>query len=297
MAPAEDTPLADSVLHLSRTLAAPPAKVFRAWTDPAWLLRWWGPEGLNPHDPQVDLRPGGRFRLPMLAPDGTDHVAIGVYEEVVPGERLVFSWGWERDGAPSTRVTLLFLPVGGGTRLMLTHERFATAAARDNHGRGWTSSLYCLEAALEADRGPFLIRHALDIDASPEAIYQAITTGEGLASFWTEDSEAEPVVGSLAAFGFYGRATVFRMRVEALEPGSRVAWGCEAGPGPWLGARLRWQIKARPEGGATVIFTHDGFPAADENYARISATWASVLARLKAAAESGQAQPLFTGRG
>ena len=74
----------------------------------------------------------------------------GEYREVVPPERLVFTWAWEQDGARGhdTVVTIELFETPGGTRLELTHELFETEDARDRHGQGWSSCLDCLEEAL-----------------------------------------------------------------------------------------------------------------------------------------------------
>lgn len=133
-------------LRLTRFFNAPRARVFRAFTDPAVLKRWWGPEGMNTPNPEVDLRVGGAYRLEMHSSEGTDHVIGGEYREIVAGEKLVFTWAWESGGmGGETLVTLEFRDRDGGTELSLTHEGFDSTDSSDAHNRGWSSSFDCLD--------------------------------------------------------------------------------------------------------------------------------------------------------
>lgn len=137
-------------LRIERDFDAPRELVFRAWTDPEHLAKWWGPEGMTATHVELDPRPGGRYRCSMGAPDGSENWVQGTYREVVEPERLVFTWAWETDGEPGdeTLVTLQFQDNGGGTRLIVTHEGFDTEESRDQHKFGWSSSLDCLANAL-----------------------------------------------------------------------------------------------------------------------------------------------------
>ena len=132
-------------LTIRRTYARPRAEVFRAWTDPKELTRWWGPPGYDSPSADVDLRVGGRYRLAMRKlPDGKPYYVTGVYQEIVIPERLVFTWNWEGGGPPygsNTLVTIEFQDAGNGTNLVLTHERFDSEMARDNHTKGWDAGL------------------------------------------------------------------------------------------------------------------------------------------------------------
>jgi uncharacterized protein YndB with AHSA1/START domain len=135
-------------LRLSRTIAASPEEVFRAWTDPAEMKEWYCPEGGTVDLAEVDLTVGGRFKVAMRMPDGV-HVAYGIYREIDPPRKLVFTWQWESGDGPKegeTVVTLEFKEHDGATELVLTHEQFATAESRDGHEQGWASALNKLEA-------------------------------------------------------------------------------------------------------------------------------------------------------
>lgn len=132
-------------LRLTRTVAAPREAVFRAWTDPEALRRWWVPfEGMSVPAAEVDLRPGGRYRLTMRNAKGEEFHLTGVYREVRPPERLVYTWRWEgteRDDEGETLVTVEFVAAGRSTELHLTHAQFPDADTRDRHDAGWCGVL------------------------------------------------------------------------------------------------------------------------------------------------------------
>jgi len=132
-------------LFLSRELAAPRERVYAAWTEADQAGRWWAPQKFTTLACTMDLRPGGAWRREMRAPDGRVIVKHGVYRELVPPERLVFTYVTEHAGGvidPETLVTVTFADLGDGrTRLTLRHTAFETDAARDDHRGGWTSSL------------------------------------------------------------------------------------------------------------------------------------------------------------
>ena len=136
---------ADRELTLTRLFDAPRERVFKAWTDPEEIARWWGPQGFTTTALAMDIRPGGAYRASMRSPEGTLHCRQGVYREIVPPERIVFTFAWEGatgDLGHETVVTVSFAEHGGKTLLTLTQGVFETVAACDDHRRGWTS---CLE--------------------------------------------------------------------------------------------------------------------------------------------------------
>jgi len=112
-------------------------------------VQWFGPgaveEGSVKAD--IDLRVGGRYRISFTA-KGTYNEVGGVYREVVPNQRLVFSWAWHSTPERESLVTISMKPEGGGTLLTFLHEQFADATARDNHERGWMELLAKLESYL-----------------------------------------------------------------------------------------------------------------------------------------------------
>ena len=135
-----------AAVHLTRLVAAPRATVFRAWTDPAVLQRWWGPPGFSCPSAEIDLRVGGRYRIAMQPPDGEVFHLSGRFQEVDPPRRLVYSWCWEGAAEPAeTLVTVEFHARGRSTEIVLHHALFATVALRDRHRQGWGGCLDRLE--------------------------------------------------------------------------------------------------------------------------------------------------------
>jgi uncharacterized protein YndB with AHSA1/START domain len=127
-------------LRIERTFAAPPEKVFAAWTTAEGLTRWLAPtDEYTVHVTTLDLRVGGRYRVEMRHSGGNVHRVGGVYQEITPPRKLVFTWMWENGPADAdTLVTVeLSAEPGGKTKLVLTHERFTDLPARDEHAKGW----------------------------------------------------------------------------------------------------------------------------------------------------------------
>jgi uncharacterized protein YndB with AHSA1/START domain len=137
-------------LTLSRRLNAPPEKVYAAWTDPQKIVRWFGPaQTVNGSvRAELDVRIGGRFHVSFSTEDGEYHEVRGIYREVMPRQRLVFSWAWHSTPELESQVTVSLKPDGAGTWLMLQHEQLFDQAACDGHTRGWNGSLDRLEAAI-----------------------------------------------------------------------------------------------------------------------------------------------------
>lgn len=136
---------ADSSLRLSREIAADPATVFRAWTEPEQMKRWSCPEGMTVAEVQVDFRVGGRYRIRMEGSEGKTYTAIGVYREIERPHRLVYTWDWDEESIGETLVTVEFEDRGGSTMVVLTHELFPSAEQTKGHDEGWTSCLNRLE--------------------------------------------------------------------------------------------------------------------------------------------------------
>jgi len=135
--------------------------------------------------------------------------------------------------------------------------------------------------------------HQVNVKATPETIYRAVSTAAGLAAFWTSESKAEPKVGSIASFGFGGPTQ--RMRVDELTPGKRVKWTGLADFPNWGDTTLSWDISPTDSGETSVTFRHADWPAAvsQDDLGSINYTWGLVVERLKQYAETGKPSPLF----
>ena len=142
--PKPDTAIKPS-LTLKRRLNAPPEKVYAAWTDPEKIVNWFGPDSGPVTRAETDLRVGGRYTDRLQHRGWRGHHVGGVYREVVPNEKLVFTWAWHTTQERESLVTDHVKPDGAGTILTLLHEQFFDEAARDGHKRGWSGSLDKLE--------------------------------------------------------------------------------------------------------------------------------------------------------
>ena len=125
------TESSDRELVITRIFDAPRSLVFKAWTEPQHLARWWGPRGFSVVSCEMDARTGGAYRFHMRGPDGNDHWPQGVFREVSEPERFVASWCWtDADGKarqPETVLTVTFDELGGKTRLTLPSTSTAPA--------------------------------------------------------------------------------------------------------------------------------------------------------------------------
>jgi uncharacterized protein YndB with AHSA1/START domain len=152
---ADAEPGTGTAVHVAREYAAPREDVFRAWTEPELFRQWFTPPNGSSPSAELDVRPGGGYRIemkppPELAP--TTYV-VGTYLEVEPPERLVYTFAWEQlppredlgelAGLEEldSRVTVEFRDLGGSTEVAVTHERLDTEELRAFHHWGWRSSL------------------------------------------------------------------------------------------------------------------------------------------------------------
>ena len=138
-------------LSLTRSYPVAPEKVWRAWTDPQAVRKWFGPGANEPVSAaELDVRVGGRFRIVFGGADGNAHTCAGVYKEVVPNRKLVFTWTWPNSTPErESLVTITFRAVPNGTELVFRHEQFFDEKVRDDHQRGWSGALDKLERFLK----------------------------------------------------------------------------------------------------------------------------------------------------
>ena len=138
----------DTTLRIERLLDAPPAAVFRAWTDLDAMEAWYRDgEDFTVRVTELDVRVGGRYRVEFGPRGDEPFVEHGVYLEIEPGRRLVMSETLEGVEAPwsDTTVTVELHEHDGKTRLVLTHEAFPTTRHRDLAGGGWPGFLDRIE--------------------------------------------------------------------------------------------------------------------------------------------------------
>jgi uncharacterized protein YndB with AHSA1/START domain len=155
----EQTATNQKQFTITRVFDAPRETVWRAWTDPEEAPIGWHPRGITTPRQSVefDLRPGGRYRYTMIAPDGTEYPTAGVYREITPPERLVMTWGSPGDAdeiAPVLTIELAEHGERGEQTLMTFHVLGIEGAPGDeNVYDGWDSAFDLLVEHLD-EGGP-----------------------------------------------------------------------------------------------------------------------------------------------
>ena len=151
----EQTASATKQFTITRVFDAPRDVVWRAWTDPDEAATWWHPRGIvTPRESvELDVRPGGRYRYTMIAPDGTEYPTAGVYREITPPERLVMTWGSPEDADDIAPVLTIEL-AEHGERGEQTHMTFhvlgiEAAPGDENVYDGWDSAFDLLVEHLD----------------------------------------------------------------------------------------------------------------------------------------------------
>ncbi len=135
-------------LEIKRLIKAPRDRVYAAWTDPAQLKQWFGPENVQTSELIADARAGGAFRWDLTNSDGEKMTMRGEYRELQPGKKIVFTWQWQDDEDWENHISIVTVELSdrdGDTELRLTHEQLPNEASRDGHTRGWESALDKLE--------------------------------------------------------------------------------------------------------------------------------------------------------
>jgi uncharacterized protein YndB with AHSA1/START domain len=193
-----DEILAQREIVITRQIDAPRTLVYRAFTDPAHLVRWFGPEGFTSRGAEVDLTIGGVWRIVMVGPDGAEYPVKGTYMDIVPNERLVYLDEWVADFQPtkSMVVHLDFTEQDGGTRLtlrtVLASEEDRKTVVEMGVVEGWAGSFDKLQAMVGKPRPRLTIGLPNDREivmarsfAAPVTkVYEAYTTPEHMRQWW-----------------------------------------------------------------------------------------------------------------
>lgn len=162
MATAQITPDSDAVT-VEILVAAPPARVFEAITDPKQTAQWWGQKGMyKVTESSSDIRPGGKWFTTGVGDDGTKFTVKGEYLEVDPPRLLVHTWNPSYSDLHETLVRWELEPhpmhglqargpqkVGTGTMVRIRHSGFAGHEAVKSHGEGWKRVLAWMQAFVE----------------------------------------------------------------------------------------------------------------------------------------------------
>ena len=126
-------------LEIKRLIRAPRDRVYAAWTDPAQLKRWFGPEKVQTRELIADARVGGKFRWDLINSEGEEMTCRGEYRELQPNKKIVFSWQWEDDEDWENHISIVTVELSdreGGTELRLIHENLPNEQSRDGHAGG-----------------------------------------------------------------------------------------------------------------------------------------------------------------
>lgn len=153
--PTDSATAKDRELVIKRVFDAPRELVFKAWTDPEMLKQWSAPQGFTIPVAEGELKPGGKWRSMMRKPDGTELWLGGVYREIIPPERLVFTHAWDdKNGKPGheTVVTVTLVERNGKTEMTFKQGIFDSVESRDGHKGGWTECFDRLEALISTER-------------------------------------------------------------------------------------------------------------------------------------------------
>jgi len=152
----EETGAGALTLVIERVLDATRERVWRAWTEPEMVKRWWGPKGFTAPSSEIDLRIGGRYLSCMRAPDGKDYWSTGTYREIRPLEMIVATdsfadeagnvvsaaqYGMSADFPLEMEVTVTFEERGDRTVLTLRHAGVPAREHLEDMRQGWNESL------------------------------------------------------------------------------------------------------------------------------------------------------------
>ena len=144
-----NSPISDLTLHMNRVFKASPERLFRAWTEPDAIKRWFGPEGYHTVSAEVDLRVGGKYRFGTQDSDGAVYYISGTYREIQRPSKLVFTWVWAYEiSNPNEEIMLVtveFAAHGDTTRVLLTHEHVADQQSLQGHQGGWNDCFNRME--------------------------------------------------------------------------------------------------------------------------------------------------------
>jgi uncharacterized protein YndB with AHSA1/START domain len=154
----------DRDLVITRVFDAPRELVWKAWTDPEQMKRWWGPKDFTAPSCTIDLRVGGRYLLCMRSPEGQDFWTTGVYREIAAPERLVYTdsfadaegnvvpashYGMGDDFPLEMLVSVTLAELDGRTTMIVTHSGFTAGGMFDGASVGWNESFDKLAASLK----------------------------------------------------------------------------------------------------------------------------------------------------
>ena len=133
----------------------------------------------------------------------------------------------------------------------------------------------------------------IDTTAGADAVYTALSTTDGVASWWTTRNETTGTVGEVDRMWFPDAPIAWELRTEEAVPGKLLARHCVGGPPQWIGTEVRFTLEPNAAGGTRILFDHTGFGQVDETFRIVTLGWVQMLLRLSQYLESGQPAPFF----
>jgi len=273
--PSENT--ADREIVISRVFDAPRELVWDAWTDPKQVVQWWGPRGFTTTIEKMDVRPGGVWKHVMRGPDGTDYPNKSIFKEVTKPERIVYSHGGGRKGAPGVQfeATWTFEIVEGNKTRLTIHQVFPSAEDRETVVKVYGAiegGKQCLARLGEQlAKTPVTIERTFN--APIEVVWKAITDRDQISGWSFGDLTGfKPEVGFKTEFSVQHNGKDFRhlLTITDVVPGRKLSysWKYAGHPGDSL---VTYELF--PEGDKTRIkLTHSGLetflPESHPEYAR-----------------------------
>ena len=206
----------ENVLTITRIFDAPREHVWKAWTQPEQMMRWWGPKGFTAPVCKVELRLGGKYLCCMRSPEGKDYWSTGVYREIVPQERIICTdciadekgnvvpatyYGMRPDFPLELQITMTLEEYAGKTRMTLRHTGLPQGEMTDMCRQGWSESFDKLAEslkeeyppAIETNSGP-VIKEVI-LNASVPAVWKAITDRDDMKQWYFDIEEFRPEAG------------------------------------------------------------------------------------------------------
>lgn len=285
-------------LTVKKLISAPCEQVFAAWSKPELMKLWLYPNYSWSSKTTNDFKVGGHYQHEMIAEDGKGYVHHGEYKEIIPNKKIVFTWN--SPAVSDTLVTVDLHDRQGKTEVVLTHELFLTEQARESHLGGWTSVLENLNSFLP--KGVKEIKKyqcSVIFNASPDKVYQAITSEKGLKNWWTPDCTIDTKVGEESTFRFDKTYNV--MKIKELIPNKKVVWDCVKQHhdndkfrkhDEWVGTEVSFYLSECNPGETVLNFQHEGLTKSLECFNLCENGWNYFLKdSLKSYIETGKGKP------
>jgi uncharacterized protein YndB with AHSA1/START domain len=223
---------AEKELTITRVFNAPRALVFKAWTDPIQLAKWWGPNGYTSPVCRLDLRPGGSIYIDMKAPDGTVYPMHGVFKEITEPDKLVFTTSLpDENGNPlfETLNTITLAEENKKTKFTLHVIASKITPGGEQHiagmKEGWNQTIDRLEVQLATFTNEPLVFERV-FPAPAAMIWKALTDKTEMKKWYFDVPDFKPVPGQEFQFlaGEKGKEYLHLCKVTEVIPGKKIAY-------------------------------------------------------------------------